>query len=101
MKKLFLLALIPSLVQANPFWHPAAKSITAAGPEIITVCQYWPNPTSFQKAVWECEDIYGSGAREPVSLELFGLGPVKVWARWAYAVDAQDNLVPMQEGVFD
>jgi hypothetical protein len=101
MKKLAFLALIPSLVQAGPFWHPEAKSITAAGPDYITVCQWWPSPSSFQNAVWECEDLWSFGARRSVKLELFGLGPVKVFARWAYAVDAQDNLVPMQEGVMD
>ena len=95
------LALIPSLAQAAPFFHPEAKSITAAGPDYITVCQWWPSPISFQAKVWECEDIWANGAKRPVQLDLVYTGPVKVYARWAYAVDAQDNLVPMQEGVIE
>jgi len=95
------LALSPSLVQAAPFFHPEAKSITAADPDYITVCQWWPSPNSFTPKVWECEDIWANGAKRPVQLDLVYTGPVKVYARWAYAVDAQDNLVPMQEGVIE
>ena len=45
-------------------------------------------------SVWECEDIYPYYTRAPFTLPLNTLGPVKVFARWAYAWDGL-SWVPM------
>ena len=98
MKKLaVLLALLPALTfaQDDVFWHPEASAVVATGPGFITICQWWPSPISFLSAVWECEDVDAYGAKSPVEVQLQSTGPVRVYARWAYARDAEGALVPM------
>ena len=101
MKKLVaLLALLPALAFAQAddndvFWHPEASAVIATGPGVITICQWWPSPISFLPAVWECEDVQSYGAKVPQEIPLQSLGPVKVYARWAYVRDAEGALVPM------
>jgi hypothetical protein len=84
-----------STAQAGTFWHPEASSVIATGPNSITVCQWWPSPFSFQPEVWACEEILTFGAKDVPELQLQRLGPVKVFAKWAYARDATGALVPM------
>jgi hypothetical protein len=98
MKKLFaLLTLLPALTfaQDDVFWHPEASAVVVAGPYSATVCQWWPSPISFLSEVWECEDVPAYGAKWPVEIQLQSTGPVRVYARWAYARDAEGALVPM------
>jgi hypothetical protein len=98
MKKLAaLLILLPALTfgQDDVFWHPEASAVVATGPGFITICQWWPSPISFLSAVWECEDVDSYGAKVPQEIQLQSTGPVKVFARWAYARDASGALVPM------
>ena len=98
MKKLVaLIALLPALASAqnDVFWHPEASAVVATAPGVITICQWWPSPISFLSSVWECEDVETYGAKSPAEIQLQSTGPVKVYARWAYARDAEGALVPM------
>ena len=84
-----------SAAHAGTFWHPEASAVIATGPDSITVCQWWPSPLSFQPEVWACEEIPTFGAKDVPELQLQRLGPVKVFAKWAYTRDATGALVPM------
>ena len=100
MKKLLAtLALVPALAvaQDDVFWHPEAAGVALAGPEMGTACYYTSGTcTSLPcDSEWACESVALLGAKAPVYLSLPSVGPVKVFARWAYAIDAEGALVPM------
>ena len=93
---LFLFA--ASTAHAGTFWHPEASSVVLAGPEVGTVC-YYSSPTCVNAAScvsdWQCQDVFLNGGKDPVYFTVPNFGPVKVSAKWAYAVDGDGDLVPM------
>jgi hypothetical protein len=102
-KKTTLLAvglLLAGAAHANDiFWHPEASEVVLAAPDTVRVCQFFDSPATFSFERWACEDFPTFGARDPFYFPLVELGPVKVWARWAYARDVTGALVPMSRYV--
>lgn len=102
MTKLILpLLFAASVAQADVFSHPEADEVVVAGPDLITICYQQEALTCVGPAPgacfqWVCDEVQGSGAREPIYYSLGITTPVRVaGARWAFWRDSNGDLQPM------